>query len=148
MKNLNNKYLIGFIAIFFVVISVAYSLKCHGSECNVEKPEVKVIQNVSSLDPAIIQKQTDNKEVILLDVREDSEWEAGHINGAVHIALGAISSETTKELSKDTPLYVYCRSGRRAGEAEIKLKSLGFSNVRNIGGIIEWQEKGGNLIAE
>ncbi len=147
MKKFNNKHLAGVVVLVLILSAFGlYSLKCHGSECNIEKPETKAIQSVSSLNPEIIQKQVDNKELVLLDVREDSEWETGHINNAVHINLGEINAETTKKFTKDTPLYVYCRSGRRAGEAEIKLKSLGFSNVKNIGGIIEWQEKGGILV--
>ena len=72
----------------------------------------------------------------------------GHIKGALHITLGNLNTETVKNLPKDIPIYTYCRSGRRAGEAEIKLKELGFNNVEKLGGIIEWQEKGGALVAE
>ncbi len=125
-----------------------YATKCHGAECKVENIPVKVEQAVSGMNPEIITKQVINNEIVLLDVREDSEWKEGHIKGALHIALGNLNTETIKDLTKDIPIYTYCRSGRRAGEAEIKLKELGFNKVEKLGGIIEWQEKGGTLVIE
>lgn len=125
-----------------------YTTKCHGSECKVPKTEVKGEQVFSKINPEIINRQVENNEIVLLDVREDSEWKEGHINGALHIPLGDLNIETTKDIPKDIPLYIYCRSGRRAIEAEIKLKELGFSRAEKLGGIIEWQEKGGTLVAE
>lgn len=149
MKNFKKKHFIGVIVLVFILsASGLYSLKCHGNECVAEKSENKINQNNSVVNPEIIQKQLKNNTIVVLDVRENSEWNVGHIDGAVHIPLGNLDIETTKKLSKDIPIYVYCRSGRRAGEAEIKLKSLGFDNTRNIGGIIEWQEKGGTLVSK
>jgi len=133
------------IAIGLITFGI-YTTKCHGSECKVTKTEVKEEQIVSKMDPSVIRRQVENNEIVLLDVREDSEWEEGHIKGAKHVALGNINIETTRSISNDTPIYIYCRSGRRAGEAEIKLKELGFSNTENLGGIVEWQEKGGTLV--
>jgi rhodanese-related sulfurtransferase len=51
-----------------------------------------------------------------------------------------------KELPKNIPIYIYCRSGRRAEEAENILLGLKFDKALAIGGIIEWQERGGILI--
>ena len=147
MKNKNTYNIIGSLVIVIGLITFGiYATKCHGEECRVPKMEVKEEQIVSKIDPSIISKQVENNEIALLDVREDSEWNEGHIKGALHIALGDLNIETTKGISKDTPLYIYCRSGRRAGEAEIKLKELGFNNAEKLGGIIEWQEKGGTLV--
>ncbi|OHA87509.1 MAG: hypothetical protein A2566_00685 [Candidatus Zambryskibacteria bacterium RIFOXYD1_FULL_40_13] len=100
------------------------------------------------MNPEIIKKQVENNEIVLLDVREDSEWNDGHISGAMHIPLGNINEETITKIEKGKPLYVYCRSGRRAGEAVIKLKSLGFNDVTNLGGVLDWQENGGTLVVE
>lgn len=124
-----------------------YATKCHGDECKVPKVEVKEEKIIFKMEPEVISKQIENNEITLLDVREDSEWSEGYIKGAVHIPLGDLSIKTTNDISKDKPLYVYCRSGRRASEAVIKLKALGFENVENMGGIIEWQGKGGALIS-
>lgn len=98
------------------------------------------------MNPRQIKDQVENNEVILLDVREDNEWNEGHIAGAKHIPLNKINEETTKEFSKDRPIYTYCRSGGRAGKAESILRDLGFSKAENIGGIIDWQSAGGELV--
>lgn len=97
------------------------------------------------MDPKQITKQVENNEVFLLDVREDSEWNTGHIPDAKHIPLGNINKETVSGLPKDIPIYIYCRSGGRAGVAESYLQDLGYSNAENIGGILEWQAMGGKL---
>jgi hydroxyacylglutathione hydrolase len=129
-----------------------YATKCHGDECNVEQ-QAAVITAVAGdqqifpkMSPAVINEQVKNKEIVLLDVREDSEWDAGHIAGAEHIALGNINSETTKNIPRDVLVYTYCRSGKRAKEAETKLQELGFSKAEDLGGIIYWQERGGELV--
>ena len=97
------------------------------------------------MNPQKIAEQVKNKEIILLDVRENSEWEAGHIQGARHVPLGELNDLTTRDFPKDIPIYIYCRSGGRAGVAESILQDLGFTNLKNLGGIIEWQEEGGEL---
>lgn len=78
----------------------------------------------------------DNKDenYILIDVREVSEFEEGHIAGAVNIPLGSI---TSVDYSKDKIIIVYCRSGSRSHEAAIKLKNMGY-NVKDMGGILDW----------
>ena len=139
------------LAVVFAVGLVAMSLyatRCHGEGCVVDN-NVKTEQPVSiKMNPEIIKKQVENNEIVLLDVREDSEWNDGHISGAMHIPLGNINEETITKIEKGKPLYVYCRSGRRAGEAVIKLKSLGFNDVTNLGGVLDWQENGGNFVVE
>ncbi len=161
MNKRKNTYLtIGSIVVAIGLIAFAlYYSKCHGDECdakisrkgNDQKEEVKKeVQEVEELFPkmipSVIKEQILNNEVVLVDVREDSEWAEGHMMGAKHIALGNINIETTRDLPHDKQIYVYCRSGKRAGEAEIKLKSLGFGNAENLGGIIYWQGRGGELV--
>ena len=149
MKHKNTYSIIGSIIIATGLITFGiYATKCHGAECKIENIPVKVEQVTSKMNPEVINKQVENNEIILLDVREDSEWNEGHIKGAQHIALGNLNTETIKDLPKDIPIYTYCRSGRRAGEAEIKLKELGLNNAEKLGGIIEWQEKGGILVTK
>jgi len=107
---------------------------------------MKEYQTFPKMIPEIINKQVANNEIVLLDVREDFEWDEGYIKGARHIGLGNINSDTTKELPKDIAMYVYCRSGNRAEEGKRKLNALGFSNAENLGGIIQWQERGGEFL--
>jgi len=149
MKYKNIYSIIGSIIIATGLITFGiYTTKCHGSECKVPNIPLEIEQVTSKMNPEVINKQVENNEIVLLDVREESEWNEGHIKGAQHIAQGDLNIETIKYLPKDIPIYIYCRSGRRAGEAEIKLKELGFSNAEKLGGIIEWQEKGGILVVE
>ncbi|EJU07806.1 rhodanese-like domain-containing protein [Fusobacterium hwasookii] len=90
-----------------------------------------------------------NKE-FLLDVREDYEYQDGHIKGAVNLPLREILSQKDS-LPKDRDIYVYCRSAHRSSDAVNFLKSLGFEKVHNIeGGFIdisfnEYHKDKGNL---
>lgn len=72
---------------------------------------------------------------VLLDVRTAAEYDAGHIPGSVNIPLDEIAD--TEELSEEEPLFVYCRSGRRSGEAALILNSRGY-HAKNIGGILDY----------
>ncbi len=83
--------------------------------------------------------QTDG--AILLDVREKDEFRAGHIEGAKNLPLSAIQKATSTYKNFDTPLFIYCHSGARAGSALRELKKMGYTNVKNIGGIISFKGK-------
>ena len=75
---------------------------------------------------------------ILIDVRTHAEWDDGHIETAIHIPLDKISSTIEDFIEdKDQVIYLYCRSGKRSGQAEIALKSIGYVNAKNVGGIKE-----------
>jgi len=75
---------------------------------------------------------------ILIDVRTDAEWDDGYIETAIHIPLDKISNTIEGVVEdKDQVIYLYCRSGNRSGQAEIALKSIGYVNAKNIGGIKE-----------
>ena len=76
---------------------------------------------------------------IIVDVRRADEYAQGHIPGAINIANEEIIDDDPAELSdKDQLIYVYCRSGRRSQEAAAKLAALGYSNVIEFGGIMDW----------
>ena len=79
---------------------------------------------------------------IILDVRRADEFAAGHIPGAINIANESIGTDEIPELpDKDQLIMVYCRSGRRSKEAAEKLVKLGYTNIVEFGGILDW--KGG-----
>lgn len=85
---------------------------------------------------AIMDSQED---YILLDVREQKEYEAGHIEGAVLIPYGSIGELAENALpDRDRTILVYCRSGRRSAIAAEELAKLGYTDVRDFGGIIDW----------
>ena len=78
---------------------------------------------------------------ILLDVRTAEEYRDGHINGSVNVPLDKIFSILNTVKNKNTPLYVYCYSGCRSGQAVSYLKQMGYTTVKNIGGISSYRGK-------
>lgn len=114
---------------------------------NVMAKSEKISTDIEAKDIENLLKK--NKE-FLLDVREDYEYQNGHIKGAVNLPLREILSQKDT-LPKDRDIYVYCRSAHRSADAVNFLKSLGFDKVHNIeGGFIdisfnEYHKDKGNL---
>ena len=106
-------------------------------------------ENSTNVEANNIENLLKNKE-FLLDVREEYEYQDGHIKGAINLPLREIL-EKKDTLPKDKDIYVYCRSGHRSADAVNFLKSLGFEKVHNIdGGFIdisfnEYHKDKGNL---
>ncbi len=76
---------------------------------------------------------------IILDVRRADEFAAGHIPGAVNVANESIGTEAIPELpDKNQLILVYCRSGNRSKQAAQKLVALGYTNIVEFGGILNW----------
>ena len=76
---------------------------------------------------------------IILDVRTEEEFAEGHIAGAILIPDYEITEKAESVLmDKDQQILVYCRSGRRSKNAASQLVELGYSNVKEFGGIIDW----------
>ena len=77
---------------------------------------------------------------IILDVRRADEFAAGHIPGAINVANESIGTDAIPELpDKNQLIMVYCRSGRRSKEAAEKLVKLGYTNIVEFGGILDWK---------
>jgi rhodanese-related sulfurtransferase len=83
----------------------------------------------------------------LLDVREDDEWTAGHVPGAVHIPLGQLGARTA-EIPQDEIVYVICRSGGRSGRATEALAGAGWQAVNVAGGMQSWAAAGRPMTAD
>lgn len=76
---------------------------------------------------------------VILDVREQDEYDAGHISGAILIPYTQIEAKANEMLpDKDQLILVYCRSGRRSRIAAEALAELGYTNIKEFGGIIDW----------
>ena len=91
-----------------------------------------------SIDEAqrIMREQTG---YIILDVRRPDEFAEKHIPDAINVALESIGTAEIPELpDKDQLILVYCRSGRRSKEASQKLVELGYTNIVEFGGILDW----------
>ena len=82
----------------------------------------------------------DTQEVIVLDVREQDEYDSGHIPGAVLLPVGTIDEDTAAEAipEKDSTVLVYCRSGNRSKTASAALADFGYTNIYEFGGINTW----------
>lgn len=76
---------------------------------------------------------------VIVDVRTVEEFSEGHIPGAINIANETITDEEPKELpDKNQTIYVYCRSGNRSRQASAKLAAMGYTDVIECGGILDW----------
>ena len=78
---------------------------------------------------------------VLLDVRTPEEFREGHIPGAVNVPLHTMEKTANVVKDKDTPLFVYCRSGVRSRQAVSALQHMGYTHVKNLGGIAAWTGK-------
>ena len=84
-----------------------------------------------------------NPDAIIVDVRREDEYKAGHIPGAVLLTMETISAETAAKVlpDKSKMILVYCRSGRRSKIAAQTLSELGYSNLIEFGGILDYNGK-------
>ena len=79
------------------------------------------------------------EEHIILDVREQDEFDEGHIPGAILIPYTEIDSQAEEKMpDKNAQILVYCRSGRRSKIAAEALSKLGYTNIKEFGGMIDW----------
>ena len=92
-----------------------------------------------SMDEAV-KMMKDEKNYIILDVRRPDEYAEGHIPGAINVPNEEIGTAEIAELpDKSQLILVYCRSGRRSKEASEKLVKLGYTNIVEFGGILDWK---------
>ena len=116
-----------------------------GNADSVQNTEQKSGYKQVSMEEGLELMEADS-DYILLDVRRDDEFEEGHIPGAINIPNESIGTEEIAELlDKNQTIYVYCRSGNRSKQASQKLVELGYTNVIEFGGIIDYSgelEKG------
>lgn len=98
----------------------------------------QMYKNISAEEAKKIMDTEEN--YIILDVREQDEFDEGHIPNAVLIPYTEIKNQAAEKLpDKDSPILVYCRSGRRSKIAAESLAELGYGNVKEFGGIIDWK---------
>lgn len=102
-----------------------------------EKGDKKMFEQITPQEAkSIIDSQED---FVVLDVREQEEYDAGHIPQSILMPYTDIESRAEEELPhKDKLILVYCRSGRRSKIAAESLAKLGYTNIKEFGGIIDW----------
>ena len=102
-----------------------------------EKGEKNMYQQITAEEAKKIMDS--GVEHIILDTREQDEFDEGHIKGSILIPYTEIESKAEEMLpDKDNLILVYCRSGRRSKIAAESLANLGYTNVKEFGGIIDW----------
>ena len=95
--------------------------------------------NIDVQTTAALQSRPD---VLLIDVREDWEYDEGHIPGISHLPMGEVAGRLS-EIPTDQMVIITCRSGNRSGQVTDFLRDQGYTNVHNMdGGILAWQEAG------
>ena len=121
-----------FIPLIVIMMSAMQSFGCSHSD------------NIVSVSAVEFEKAIKADSVQLLDVRTPQEYAEGHIAGAININVQSddFRQRADMELSKDSTIFVYCRSGRRSMDAAETLTELGYKVVNLKGGIIEWNEEG------
>lgn len=106
-------------------------------ETNLNKPSISSYVTISAEEAKTV--MDGSSDYIILDVRNRDEYDEGHIANAVLLPVDNIEKEAGPVIGgKDKTVLVYCRSGNRSKMASAKLVELGYSDVRNFGGIIDW----------
>lgn len=118
-------------------LAMAFSLAACSSRSKAAGTEKDTAYHKISGEEA--KQMMDEKEVTILDVRTAQEYAEGYIPNAVNLPNEEIGGEPPEQVpDKDAVLLVYCRSGRRSKDAADKLVALGYTNVYDFGGIIDW----------
>lgn len=93
------------------------------------------------VQPGALQESLESGDAQVIDVRADHEWDAGHIPGATHIPLEALS-ERAEEIDRRRPVIFYCRGGNRSGMAVQAFTEAGYEASKLGGGLLGWIEAG------
>jgi rhodanese-related sulfurtransferase len=137
------KHWLKIVALALVVLVVVIS--CTGRPAKAISEEATQIKSVITaqyrkISPVLAKEMIDSgEELIIVDVRTASEFSQGHIPDAILIPNETIGSTPPTELpDKEALILVYCRSGNRSAQAARKLVSMGYLNVYDFGGILDW----------
>ena len=118
--------------IFFLMIICLLITGC-GSDNKMSSNSINTI----SVDEvkSLVDSFNDQDNLVIIDVRTNEEYKEGHIKNSINIPVDNIEKINYR---KDTKIVLYCRSGNRSNQAALKLKSLGYENIYDMGGINYW----------
>ena len=120
--------------LIFLLLAVMMLTACGQDK---ENDQGAVYVNITAEDAK--QLMDSEEGYIILDVRTQEEYDGGHIPGAIVISHEEIAEKAEEALTdKDQLILVYCRSGRRSKLAAEALVELGYTNIKEFGGIIDW----------
>lgn len=127
---------------FYIILIMFLSLFIISGCTTVGKDtDTKSTENSSviSITPAEAKEEIDKGDVTILDVRNEDEYDSGHIENSILIPVNDIEKEAENILKdKDQKILVYCRSGNRSSQASKLLVKMGYTNVYDFGGIKDW----------
>ena len=125
-------------AILFSLISILFLTSCKAKEAKTKEAKVNIFKSVSMEEG--LKLMASDKDFVLLDVRTPEEFSNGHIPGALQLTNETFTKQDAEKLlrNKAQTIYVYCRSGRRSKESSQKLIDFGYTNVIEIGGILDY----------
>ena len=127
--------------ILMLIISLSLFGFCSCGDKNATDETTVAIKTYEQITPEEAKNIMDTqKGFVIIDARTQAEFDEGHIEGAILIPEYEITARAEEEIpDKDTLILVYCRSGRRSKIASEALIELGYTNVKEFGGIIDWQ---------
>jgi rhodanese-related sulfurtransferase len=132
---------------FWLVLVLVLALTaCGGGETAVANPPADLSSEELNLGPTVdvatVAAIMDRDDVVLIDVREQAEYDEAHIPDITLIPLGTVP-DSLDQIPTDKTVIMTCRSGNRSGQATEFLRQQGFDNVHNMeGGIVAWQAAG------
>ena len=124
-----------------LILVMAMVLLISGCSAKIEREKETEKNMYIQITASEAKKMMDEQEeILILDVREQSEYNEGHIPGAALLPVGTISEDTAAAVigNKGTVVLVYCRSGNRSKTAAQALADLGYTQVYEFGGIRDW----------
>lgn len=130
-----------FYFVFVSVVILALLAGCGGAAAPAATT-VDVRNLPNTVDVATVRALQGRPDVVLFDVREPYEYQAGHIPGVKLIPMNDVPNRIN-EIPRDKTVILTCRSGNRSGQVADFLRKQGFTNVHNMqGGILAWQQAG------
>lgn len=133
---MNKRTLLLASVVALIIIAAAIVLSTTASA-----PAASQTAEVARISPAEYVSQFENADHLLVDVRTPEEFASGHIEGAINIPLQSLEARLS-EIPRDGEVVVYCRSGSRSAQASTILASSGYTQISDLGGIIDWEAAG------
>jgi rhodanese-related sulfurtransferase len=140
-----NKKTIILLLLGVMIVGVFLLYKGASTEPNTTESQTQVIKNITPDEAhVLIQKNKDNSNLVILDVRTQEEFADEHIENAVNLDYYSQTfRDDLNKLDKNKTYVIHCRSGGRSTKTLDMMEELGFIEVYNMmGGIVEWKEKG------
>ena len=136
MNTYKNKNILFIVLIFILLIQISFFIQAKNNDQIIGRLTIKEAYDK-------IQENKNNPDLVILDVRTRDEFKEGHIENAINIDYYSKSlKKNLNKLDKNKTYLVYCRSGSRSAKTVAIMEELGFKEVYNIGGMMDWTAAG------